>query len=165
MSKEKQQPIKLPAAGKREIRTQFGALCYRVRNDRIQVLVITTRSRKNWIVPKGWPVDRATPSQSAAREAFEEAGVEGKVSSKCLGIFSYQKELDGDDLPCVVALFPLKVKRIHAIYPEKGLRKRKWLNRKKAAALVENPELSQMIKDFSPKSKLRKPAKSAKKKA
>lgn len=157
MSRQKQQPIKLPPAGKREIRTQFGALCYRVRNDKVQVLLITTKSRKNWIVPKGWPVDGATPAQAAAREAFEEAGVEGKVANTCLGIYSYTKDLGGDDLPCVVALFALKVKRMHAIYPEKGQRKRKWLNRKKAAALVENAELARLIRKFSPLSKLPKP--------
>jgi len=154
VSKAKQQPIRLPRAGKREIRTQFGALCYRIRRDKIRVLIITTRSGKNWIVPKGWPMDNATPADAAAREAFEEAGVEGKVTGNCLGIFSYTKELDGDDMPCVVAVFALKVKRIHAIYPERGRRKRKWLGRKKAAALVNNPELSQIIRSFVPKAML-----------
>ncbi|MEE9388541.1 MAG: NUDIX hydrolase [Paracoccaceae bacterium] len=148
MSKTKQQPIKLPVAGKREVRTQFAALCYRLRKDKIRVLVVTTRSGKNWILPKGWPMDNATPAQAAAREAFEEAGVEGKVNQKCLGIYSYTKDLAGDELPCVVAVFPLKVKRIHAIFPEKGKRKRKWLSRKKAAELVDNPELGQLIKGF-----------------
>ncbi len=93
-------------------------------------------------------MDNATPAQAAAREAFEEAGVEGKVNQKCLGIYSYTKDLAGDELPCVVAVFPLKVKRIHAIFPEKGKRKRKWLSRKKAAELVDNPELGQLIKGF-----------------
>ncbi|MGR3290869.1 MAG: NUDIX hydrolase, partial [Paracoccaceae bacterium] len=126
MTKLKQQPIRFPAAGKREIRTQFGALCYRIRNDKVQVLIVTTRSGKNWIVPKGWPIDRATPAQAAAREAFEEAGVEGKITGNCLGIYSYVKEIGGDNLPCIVALYPLKVKQIHASYPEKSQRKRKW---------------------------------------
>jgi len=149
-AKTKQQPIRLPAAGKREIRTQFGALCYRVHNDKTQVLIITTRSGKRWIVPKGWPMDNATPGQAAAREAFEEAGAEGKISGNCLGIYTYYKQVDGDDLPCIVAVYPLKVKLLHAIYPESGQRKRKWLSLKKAAALVQNPELSQMIKQFVP---------------
>ncbi len=151
MSKVKQQPITLPAAGKREIRTQFGALCYRIRNDKVQVLIITTRSRKNWIIPKGWPIDQATPANAAAREAFEEAGVEGKVHGNSLGIFTNNKQIDGDDFPVVVAVFALKVKRIHAIYPERGQRKRKWLSRKKAAAMIENRELRHMIKDFDPR--------------
>ncbi len=150
ISNAKQQPIRLPASGKRELRTQFGALCYRIRDGKVQVLMITTRARKRWIVPKGWPMDKATPGEAAAREAFEEAGVEGKITSNCLGIYSYTRDVEGDNLPCVVALFPLKVKRLHAIYPEKGQRKRKWMSRKKAAALVENPELSQMIKNFDP---------------
>jgi 8-oxo-dGTP pyrophosphatase MutT (NUDIX family) len=150
VSKAKQHPINLPGAGKREVRTQFGALCYRIQNGKIRVLIVTTRSGNSWIVPKGWPMDQATPAQAAEREAFEEAGVQGKVSPNCLGIYSYSKGHGGDDLPCVVALFGLKVKKIHAIFPERGQRKRKWLSRKKAAALVSNPELSQLIKNFEP---------------
>jgi len=151
VSKLKQLPIRLPAAGKRELRTQFGALCYRVQKDKVQVLMITSRTRQRWIVPKGWPMDKATPAQAAAREAFEEAGVEGKINGNCLGIYTYNKAVEGDDLPLVVALFALKVKRIHAIYPERGQRRRKWMSLKKAAALVESPELSHIIKAFNPK--------------
>jgi 8-oxo-dGTP pyrophosphatase MutT (NUDIX family) len=150
VSKVKQQPIRLPAAGKRELRTQFGALCYRIQKDKVQVLMITSRTRQRWIVPKGWPVDMATPAQAAAREAFEEAGVEGKIDSNCLGIYSYNKDVDGDELPLMVALFALKVKRVHAIYPEHGQRRRKWMSLKKAATLVENPELSHLIRAFNP---------------
>ena len=86
--KIKQKPIRLPAAQKRELRTQFGALCYRVQKDKVQVLLITSRRRKRWIVPKGWPIDGSTPSSAALQEAFEEAGVEGKVTGNCLGIYS-----------------------------------------------------------------------------
>ena len=152
VSKMKQRPIKLPASDKRGLRTQFGALCYRIQKDKVQVLMITSRNRKRWILPKGWPVDNATPAEAAAAEAFEEAGVEGKIFSNCLGIYSYNKEVEGDDLPLVVALYPLKVKRLHAIYPERGQRRRRWMSQKRAAASVDNPELSQLIKSFDPKS-------------
>ncbi len=154
MTKAKQQPIRLPTAGKKGIRTQFGALCYRIHKDKIQVLLVTTRSQKHWIVPKGWPMDHATPAQAAAREAFEEAGAEGNISNNCYGIYSYTKDVNGDKLPCVVALFALKVKRLHAIFPEKGQRKRKWFGRKKAAAQITSPELRQLIREFDPNTTL-----------
>lgn len=146
----KQQPIRLPASGKRELRTQFGALCYRIRNGKVQVLMITTRTKKRWIVPKGWPMNKSTPSQAAAREAYEEAGVRGKITGNCIGIYSYTKDVDGDDLPCVVALYPMLVEKVHANYPEHLQRKRKWMGRKKAAEAVTNPELSEMIRGFEP---------------
>ncbi len=150
VTKTRQRPIRLPDSDKRGLRTQFGALCYRVRKGKVQVLLVTSRTRKRWIPPKGWPIDGATPAEAAAREAFEEAGAEGRISDQCLGIFTYNKEIDGDDMPLVVALFPLKVKRLHAIFPEHRERRRQWMSRKKAAASVDNAELAQIIRDFDP---------------
>ena len=155
-AKVKQQPIRLPMSRKRDLRTQFGALCYRIQKDKVQVLLVTSRGRKRWIIPKGWPIDGATPAKAAAREAFEEAGAEGKITGNCLGIYSYHKAMDAiDDLPCVVALFPLRVKRLHAIFPEYKQRKRRWFSLKKAAAVLEEPELRQMVKAFDPRYLLR----------
>ncbi|MFC6583776.1 NUDIX hydrolase [Sulfitobacter aestuariivivens] len=54
------------------MRTQFAALCYRVKKGKVQVLLVTSRGTKRWIVPKGWPMDGKTPAQSAALEAWEE---------------------------------------------------------------------------------------------
>lgn len=150
ISKFKQQPINLPDEGKRALRTQFGALCYRMKKDKLKVLIITSRSGKRWILPKGWPMDGATPANAAAREAFEEAGAEGKVGGHCLGIYSYTRGTKGDEMPVVVAIYPLRVKKVHAIYPEKGQRKRKWVSQRKAAELVANPELGQIILNFDP---------------
>lgn len=93
-----------------------------------------------------------TPAGAAAVEAFEEAGVEGVVSNTCLGIFLYTKEMDGDDLPCVVAVFPLKVTRKFKEWPEENERKREWFSLKKAAGKVLEPELKRILANFDPKS-------------
>ena len=147
----KQRPVKLADASKRDVRTQFGALCWRVKNGTLQVLLITSRRSRRWIIPKGWPMDQETPAGAAQTEAWEEAGVEGKVSPVCLGIFSYHKELGpGETLPCVVAVFPVKAKSLSKDYPEKKDRRRKWFPQKKAAKLVDEPELATMIKNFDP---------------
>ena len=152
MDRAKQRPVRLRDSGKRDVRTQFGALCWRRRGDDIQVLLITSRRRKRWIIPKGWPVDRATPAETAVTEAWEEAGVEGKAKPICLGIFSYDKELiPGRRMPCVVAVFPVRVKKLRSKFPEKSERRRKWVSLKKAANLVEDPELSALIAGFDPK--------------
>lgn len=147
----KQRPLQLEDASKRDVRTQFGALCWRVKNGTLQVLLITSRRSRRWIIPKGWPMDQQTPADAAKTEAWEEAGVEGTASPVCLGIFSYRKELDpGETLPCIVAVFPVKVKSLSKDYPEKSDRRRRWFNSKKAAKLVEEPELATMIKNFDP---------------
>lgn len=150
MIRLKQAPLRTASFSKRDLRTQFGALCYRVHNDETQVLLITSRASKRWIIPKGWPQDGETPAQSAANEAFEEAGVSGKPANLCLGMYSYTKVMDEDqdDLPCAVSVFPVRVKKLLDKYPEVKLRKRRWFSLKKAAGLVKEPELKKILKHF-----------------
>ncbi len=148
----KQLPISLHGGPKGEVRTQFAALCYRVKKGKVQVLLITSRGSRRWIVPKGWPMEGKTPADSALQEAWEEAGVHGKAQSNCLGVYSYAKTVeDADGLPCIAMLYPVKVKSLAKKYPEKHQRRRRWLSRKKAAAKVAEPELRRMILDFDPR--------------
>jgi len=150
VAKIKHRPIEVAGAAKRDVRTQFGALCYRVKGNEVEILLITSRGRGDWIIPKGWPMGGETPGNAAATEAMQEAGVEGKLSDKVLGFYSYTKKHDGDNLPCVVAVFPLRVKNLLKKYPEKSERKRRWVSQKKAVSLVVEPELKRIIKDFHP---------------
>ena len=150
LGKTKMRPLKLTPSQKRDVRTQFGALCYRVRQDKVQVLLITSRGTGRWILPKGWPIGGAAPTEAAAQEAWEEAGVEGRVMGNCLGIYSYVKVDDSERLPCIVAIFPIKVKRLQDEYPEADQRQRKWFSLKKAANLLTEPELRQIVRDFDP---------------
>ncbi|HEY1934850.1 MAG TPA: NUDIX hydrolase [Acetobacteraceae bacterium] len=86
------------------VRVQYGALPYSLNKaGEIEVLLLTSRTRRRWIIPKGWPIKGLKPAKSAAREAFEEAGVRGTVSGKPLGRFTYDKQLDEMD-----ALSPVK---------------------------------------------------------
>ena len=148
----KQLPVTTFGAHKTDVRTQFAALPYRVKNDKVEVLIITSRGTGRWIVPKGWPMDGKTPAQCAKIEAWEEAGVIGKAEDRCLGIFSYQKVLTDDDLPVMAMLYPVRVKSLSNDFPEAKERRRKWVTRKKAAKLVDEPELARIIKDFDPRS-------------
>lgn len=150
----KQLPISIGEGRKNDVRSQFAALCYRMKKDKIQVLLVTSRKTKRWIVPKGWPMDGKTPADSAAQEAWEEAGVIGTPKDICLGLFSYRKVLeegDDDSLPCVAMVYPVKVKRMETKFPEAGQRARRWMSRKKAAQLVSEPELARILRDFDPK--------------
>lgn len=141
----------MEANNKRDVRTQFAALCYRIKNDRTQILLVTSRQSRRWIIPKGWPMEGATPAQAAATEAYEEAGVQGKAFNICLGLYSYTKLMDGeDDLPCAVSVFPVKVKKLLKSYPEAKDRRRKWFGVKKAATQVREHELRKILKHFDP---------------
>ena len=130
-------------------RVQYAALPYRVSADaRTEVLLITSRQTKRWIIPKGWPhkAKDAAPHHSAAREAFEEAGVVGAVGRRSIGSFSHSKRLkNGGFVTCRVLVFPLKVDRQDNEWPEKDEREVRWLPANRAAKRVSHPKLSEMI--------------------
>jgi 8-oxo-dGTP pyrophosphatase MutT (NUDIX family) len=59
-------------------RQQVAAICYRIRKRGIEFLLVQTRGGR-WIFPKGGVEPGLTHAQSAALEAFEEAGVHGRM--------------------------------------------------------------------------------------
>ena len=146
----KQLPISVDAVHKSDVRTQFAAMCYRIKRAGPEILLITARGSGRWIVPKGWPMDGMTPGDCAGQEAWEEAGVIGKVFDRCLGLFSYQKSIGGEGLPIVAMVYPIRVDSLAKEYPEAGERERKWFSPKKAAKQVEEPELARILKGFDP---------------
>jgi 8-oxo-dGTP pyrophosphatase MutT (NUDIX family) len=74
-------------------RVQYAALPYRLSGrSRTEVMLVTSRETQRWI-PKGWPQRGRAPYDSAAREAFEEAGVVGAVGRRSVGSFPYEKRL------------------------------------------------------------------------
>lgn len=144
-----QAPLRAARAGKRDLRTQFAALCWRGRRGRVEVLLVTSRRSGRWIPPKGWPMRGLTPADAAAREAWEEAGATGRVSDACLGLYTYYKRRLR--LPCAVAVFPLEVRSLARDWPERAERRRRWMPRAKAAARVREPELARIIASFEPR--------------
>jgi hypothetical protein len=65
----------------RAIRVQYGILPYRLtEGDGVEVLLVTTRQTRRWIIPKSWPIKGLKPPKSAAREAHEEAGIRGRCN-------------------------------------------------------------------------------------
>jgi 8-oxo-dGTP pyrophosphatase MutT (NUDIX family) len=123
---------------------QLAALCYRIRppSDEIEVLLVTSRDSGRWIIPKGWPMKGKKPHQAAATEAWEEAGVKGKVQKKPFGHFTYLKELDnGVRLPCIVHVHILEVSSVDDKFRETGQRRREWVTCSEASRRVREPEL------------------------
>jgi 8-oxo-dGTP pyrophosphatase MutT (NUDIX family) len=134
----------------REHGRQVAALCWRTRaKGTPEVLLITSLNRKRWIVPKGWPEAGTSLAQSAAREAFEEAGVVGEIGAVALGHYHYVKERkDGGGVPCSVEVFSLKVTGQKSDWPEKGARQLAWLPLEQAAMRLSEPGLRQILRAF-----------------
>ncbi len=131
-------------------RSQFAALCWREHAGTLQVLLVTSRDTGRWIVPKGWPMSGRSPFEAAAREAWEEAGVEGAVATDPMGEYDYRKVLkSGADLPVRVELFPLRVARVSDRFPEAAQRRRRWFVPHKAARRVAEPGLGALILRFA----------------
>ncbi|MFP1631263.1 NUDIX hydrolase [Zhengella sp. ZM62] len=131
---------------------QSAALPWRKSGKGIEVMLITSRGTGRWVLPKGWPEKGETLSESAVREAAEEAGIEGQAEDDKAGIYFYDKVLrNGVIRRCEVHVFPLRVRKLAKTWPEHGQRERKWFAPGKAAALVEEQDLAELIAEFSGK--------------
>jgi len=131
--------IKLPP------RVQFAALPYRHGSDGVEYLLITSRDTGRWILPKGWPVKNADVRDSVMREAWEEAGIIGRMHGESAGEFSYDKNLPAHSLHCRVVIYPVQVLRLADSFPEKAERKRKWFSAALAGRRVQEPELRSLF--------------------
>jgi hypothetical protein len=129
------------------LRIQYDALPYRFTPDAaLEILLVTTRRSKRWIIPKGWPIKGLRPPKSAAREALE-AGIRGKIGAKSVGLFKYNKLLDGQgiEVSCEVKVFPLLVKRQSKSWPELEQRLVQWVEPAKAVSLIKERQLKKLV--------------------
>jgi len=127
-------------------RRQIAALCWRKKRGGIEVLLITSRETGRWVIPKGWPMDGRLSHEAAAIEAWEEAGVQGLIQEKSLGVFGYNKLYPAKpSVFCEVEVYPLRVAKLLAKFPERTERRRKWFSPKKAAKSVHEEGLSEIL--------------------
>ncbi|WP_040674884.1 NUDIX hydrolase [Rhizobium grahamii] len=132
---------------------QYAALCFRYRNGEpsIEILVVTSRDSGRWIIPKGWPIEGKAAHESAAIEAWEEAGVRGKVRKKPVGRYTYLKLLgDGDVAPCIVDIFQIEIRKESNDFKERGERTLEWVSPDEAARRVREVELKSLLVEFKP---------------
>ena len=142
----------LRAEPDREPREQFAALPWRRGADgQVEVLLITSRDTRRWVIPKGWPIKGLTGAKTAAQEAWEEAGLRGKAAAKKLGAYHYDKRLRTGRLQHVrVSVYALQVTEEAEEWPEKAQREKFWTTPSEAAPLVHEPELTALISRFAP---------------
>lgn len=124
---------------------QAGAICYRPvgRDGSIEVLMITSRRNRHWIIPKGHVEPGETTSEAALREAFEEAGVSGIVDEDIFGAFTYRKEDNPNRFHLNVHL--LLVQDQSEDFPEKHVRELRWVTVSDAMRDTDQPALSAMF--------------------
>ena len=131
---------------------QYGVLAYDIADDgEPRFLLITSRSTKRWVLPRGNPIPGLSPPQSAAQEAFEEAGLTGLVSPEEVGAYRYDKvRRDGSTIPANVHVFPLRTTIQSGHWPEQDERQTRWFTQEEAAEAVDEPGLKSLIRGFTP---------------
>lgn len=137
----------LSKAKKGERIRQVAAVPFR-RNEHggIEVMLVTSRGTKRFIVPKGWPMKGKSGRKAATIEAQEEAGVVGKTLKQPGGTYSYWKRLSNRFVRVDVIVYLLAVSEEVADWKEAGQRQRAWLPPADAATLIDEPELSTLLK-------------------
>jgi 8-oxo-dGTP pyrophosphatase MutT (NUDIX family) len=122
--------------------TKSAVIPYRLNNGKLEILLVTSIKKKNWIVPKGYIEFNLTPFESAKKEAYEEAGVVGSNETVEVGQFINEKKNRKE----LIKVYTMEVDEELNDYPEKNLRKRKWFTFDEAMDKVQNPQIKNFIK-------------------
>jgi len=137
------------AAAPAKPRQQFAALPYR-EEPTLQVMLVSSRETRRWVLPKGWPMKGKKPHLVAAQEALEEAGLLGKIAKEPIGSYHYLKRMaNGAAIACEVGVFPFRVGKQRKNWPERDQRTTGWFDIADAAHLVDEPELRDLILRFA----------------
>lgn len=130
--------------GSEPVYDQAGVIPYRVQDGTVEVALITAIRSGRWVIPKGLIDPGEDASESAAREAHEEAGLLGDIHDDMFGRFQYRK-WGG---VCDVQVFLMHVTRELDDWEESLLRDRVWYPPDAAADLVREPDLAELLRDL-----------------
>jgi 8-oxo-dGTP pyrophosphatase MutT (NUDIX family) len=136
---------------------QAGAIPYTIVEGRAVFLLITSRRSGRWIFPKGAPIEGHQPWQVAAREAYEEAGIEGEIEPVSIGSYRTLKRT----IPPAyidVDMYPLRMIRQLDDWPERGKRHRHWVILPEAKRLLSDPRLVALTAELDRRLSGRQPA-------
>ena len=131
---------------------QYGALVYNLVGDgELRLLLITSKRTKRWIIPRGNPIRGLSPPKSAAQEAYEQAGVTGRVGNEEIGSYRYRKrQFFGWHVEAEVHVFPLRFTNQSDSWPEQDGRETRWFAQEEAAHAVQELGLKRLIRSFTP---------------
>jgi phosphohistidine phosphatase len=122
--------------------TQSAVIPFQLRQGRPEILVISSSRNKHWLIPKGIKEPGLSARESAAKEAWEEAGAEGRVFAEPLGVYNCKKW----GASCSVEVFAMEVTHL---VPERkweeSHRAREWVTPKEAVKRLKHRELRPLV--------------------
>jgi len=127
---------------------QSAALPYRWARAGLEVMLVTSRTTRRWVLPKGSIGNGLTAYEAAVLEAYEEAGVDGRIGRSCIGVYGYTKRNEKKQKRCLVKVFPLRVACVLPDWPERRQRRRQWVDFRTAAARVQEVSLKKIMVSF-----------------
>ncbi|MFL5327999.1 MAG: NUDIX hydrolase [Gemmataceae bacterium] len=107
-----------------------------------QICLVTSSSGKRWVIPKGKIDPQHTPIEAALVEAWEEAGLRGRVVGDAIGSYVYEKMGRSHH----VMVFIMEVTGVADEWPEQHRRQREWLDVDTAVSRVTDDGLPEMIR-------------------
>ena len=108
-----------------------------------RICLITSSSGKRWLLPKGNLQRGCDLRETAAREAWEEAGIIGLVTTHPLGQYEFTKM----GVRHEVVVFRMNVSTVKRDWPERRCRQREWLRPHEAAARISHASLRDLVLD------------------
>ncbi len=129
----------------RELYSQAAVIAFREDAEgQLEVLLIRRPDQRKWRIPKGIVEPGISLEDTARDEAVEEAGIVGRLSVQPVGYYSFKK-WGGI---CHVSVFLMRVTDVHAEYPEKDNRMRRWFPPATAAQIARRKKVRKLIAEL-----------------
>jgi len=134
----------------RRLKRQSGLIAFKEAKGVFSVMLVTPRfGGSGWIIPKGNLEKGMSLGASAEKEGFEEAGIEGVRSCLPAGYYVYRKR--GSPKFCRVAVYLLRIKKVHAFWPEWHERRRRFFRLDRALEVLKDARLRRIAKSLPAK--------------
>jgi 8-oxo-dGTP pyrophosphatase MutT (NUDIX family) len=103
--------------------------------------LIRRREAATWGIPKGFLDPGDSPGDAALREAYEEAGIGGRLIGDPVGTYDYHKR----GSRYTVAVFLMEVLQEETAWPERRLREREWFGLDDGLQLLAGHPVSPLL--------------------
>ncbi len=120
-----------------KLKPKSAILPCRYRKGKIELMLVRNVADTKWIIPKGTVEKPLAPLFSAAKEAYEEAGVIGKLIPVIIGTY----KRNGVDIP----VFLLEVSMTLRNYAELGTRQRRWVKKAFIHSYIQEKDVLKLI--------------------